>query len=90
MLKEKKVLIKQNTKEEYDSFTILGYYSSIDGAYKGFIREVEREAIMDENVQTLKDFLDKMKDIFAELRYTITEWEQIGTLKKSVEDEDDG
>jgi hypothetical protein len=88
MLREKKTLTNKKTQEEYDNFTTLGYYSSLAGLYRGFIRVVERDAIMDERVQTLGDFIESMDDLFSALHNIISALEDLKSVYK--DDEDDG
>ena len=88
MLKERKVLRNRESKEEYDHFSTHGYYASIDGVYKGFIREVEREALLDEGVKTWENFIEKMNDEFATLHYTVSSLESIKTFVGDNDEEE--
>ena len=89
MLKQKKVLVNQKTKEEYDNFTTLGYYSSLAGLYRGFIREAEREAIMDGEVQTFADFIEKMHDVFSTLHNNIMALEEFNSDRKTIDEDEE-
>ena len=86
MLKKRTKLKKRTSQEEYDSFQTLGYYSSIDGVYKGFVRVVGRETILDEDVKTIEDFIEKMNDVLSTLHYTVNLLE---SLKTPVHDDDE-
>ena len=88
----KKTLINKSkaTGEEYEKMMTVGYFASLNSLYSHFIREVEKDVLMDENVKTLADFIGGMDSIIAELTYTINSFANLSNRDKYSKEGVDG
>lgn len=88
----KKTLINKSkaTGEEYEKMMTVGYFASLNSLYSHFIREVEKDVLMDENVKTLTDFIAGMDSIIAELTYTINSFANLSNRDKYSKEGVDG
>lgn len=88
----KKTLINKSkaTGEEYEKMMTVGYFASLNSLYSHFIREVEKDVLMDENVKTLADFISGMDSIIAELTYTINSFANLSNRDKYSKEGVDG
>lgn len=77
MLRKKILSKKKDSDEVTERFVPVGYFSSIDRAYAFFVREIEKDIIMDENTTCLRDFITKMNEIISHLTFTIKEYEEL-------------
>lgn len=69
--------VSQKTGERYEVYKPLGYFSSLDRAYAFFIREVEREILMDDTQMTIREFITRMNEVISKLTFTIKEFEEL-------------
>lgn len=88
----KKTLINKSkaTGEEYEKMMTVGYYASLNSLYSHFIREVEKDVLMDEDVKTLADFISGMDSVIAELTYTINSFANLSNRDKYSKEGVDG
>lgn len=88
----KKTLINKSkaTGEEYEKMMTVGYFASLNSLYSHFIREVEKDVLMDENVKTLADFISGMDSVIAELTYTINSFANLSNRDKYSKEGVDG
>ena len=77
---------KEENKDK-DALTIIGYFQSLDNLYERLIRECEKEAIADENVKTLKDFVMSMSGVLGMMAGAIKQFESIPPVKRYGDEE---
>lgn len=69
---------KRATGEEYYSFEALAWFTTLNGAYAYFVKEVERGILSEEKVITIGEFIERMDVVIAELNNTIKSFERLG------------
>lgn len=89
VLKKKILSTKKDTGEVRDKYVPLGYFSSLDRAYAFFVRDVERDVIMDTTVTTLVQFISAMNEVIASLTFNIKELEDLKCASKVLESEEE-
>ena len=90
VLRKKILSTRKDTGEVRDKYVPLGYFSSLDRVYSFFIREVERETIMeDTTVTTLVQFISAMNEVIASLTFNIKELEDLKYASKVFESEEE-
>lgn len=63
ILKEKVTRTKKEDSTKYEADNTLGYFSSIENAILALVNIVARKSIMTGEISTLKDYVDKIKDL---------------------------
>ena len=81
---------KRATGEEYYSFEALAWFTTLNGAYAYFVKEVEREILSEETVITIGEFIERMDSVIAELTYTINSFANLSNRDKYSKEGVDG
>lgn len=80
----KKCVSTPNQKNDFQGGKVryenIGYYQRMSAIYDRIVRECEKDIIMYEEVETLRDFIDKMSGVIGMLEGTIREFERV-TIK---------
>lgn len=81
---------KRATGEEYYSFEALAWFTTLNGAYAYFVKEVERGILSEETVITIGEFIERMDGVIAELTYTINSFANLSNRDKYSKEGVDG
>ena len=73
---------KRATGEEYYSFDALAWFTTLNGAYAYFVKEVERGILSEETIITIGEFIERMDGVIAELTYTINSFANLSNRDK--------
>lgn len=71
---------------KYDT---IGYYTKIESIYQRIVRTIEKDLLQDEEIKTLKDFIQKMCSIISEIEQTVHQFERIKVADIRASGQDD-